>query len=259
MKPNTPLTGATRVLGENVELREDKVMAFFEGRGARYSADNPLTAVLYQDQNPQIAQERDRYEKELVLPKLALDGRQRILDVGCGIGRWADALQPHVASYHGVDFSPTLVAIARDRWKHEPRVRFDVLSADCVNSQTLGGARFDRIVVSGLMLYLNDCQVARCLRGLMDVAGENCLLYVREPLGVAERLTLDAHPSDELQQEYSAIYRGLGEMQVAFDRALAAGGFRPALLEPLYPDGKLNNRIETRQYWLLASKGEAIR
>ncbi len=259
MNPPAPQTCTTRVLGEKLELSEDKVLAFFEGRGARYSVDHPLTAVLYQDQNPQIAEERDRYEKSLVLPKLALDGRQRILDVGCGIGRWADAVLPQVAAYQGVDFSPSLVAIARDRWKYEPRARFNVLSADRLSAQALGGRRFDRIIVAGLMLYLNDGQVARCLRGLMDVADENCLLYMREPLGVTERLTLDAHPSDDLQQEYSAIYRGLGEMQAALDDALVAGGFRPVPFEPLYPDGMLNNRVETRQYWLLASKGEVPR
>ncbi|MCG9081340.1 class I SAM-dependent methyltransferase [Laribacter hongkongensis] len=258
--PVPPQTSATRVLGEKLELREDKVLAFFEGRGARYSIDHPLTTVLYQDQSPQIAEERDRYEKFLVLPKLALDGRQNVLDVGCGIGRWADAVLPQVATYQGVDFSPSLVAIASDRWRHESRARFNVLSADRLSAQALGGQHFDRIIVAGLMLYLNDDQVARYLSGLMEVAGENCLLYIREPLGVTERLTLNAHPSDELQQEYSAIYRGLGEMQAALDHTLVAAGFRPAQFEPLYPaEGRLNNRVETRQYWLLASKGEVPR
>jgi SAM-dependent methyltransferase len=257
MSPPDPLKiGATRVLGKKLELSEDRVFAFFEGRGARYSVDHPLTAVLYQDQNPQIAMERDRYEKSLVLPKLALDGSQRVLDVGCGIGRWADALLPQVEAYQGLDFSPSLVAIARERWKDEPRAQFDVVSADRVSTQALGGRRFDRIIVAGLMLYLNDLQVVQSLRGLMEVADENCLLYVREPLGVTDRLTLNAHPSDELQQDYSAIYRSLSEMQEALNHALAAGGFEPVSFEQLYPDGNLNNRVETRQYWLLACKGK---
>ena len=37
------------------------------------------------------------------------------LDLACGIGRWADALEIDVAEYCGVDFSQSLINLAKER------------------------------------------------------------------------------------------------------------------------------------------------
>ena len=37
----------------------------------------------------------------------------KILDIACGIGRWADAIPDEVFEYCGIDFSDELVEIAK--------------------------------------------------------------------------------------------------------------------------------------------------
>ncbi|HYZ20774.1 MAG TPA: class I SAM-dependent methyltransferase, partial [Rhodopila sp.] len=47
-----------------------------------------------------------------------------VLDLGCGIGRIAAALAPHVRSVHGVDVSPAMVREASRRCAGVPNVHF---------------------------------------------------------------------------------------------------------------------------------------
>jgi SAM-dependent methyltransferase len=84
---------------------------FFEERARRVEHLGPLRAVIYQDKHPDLAERRDEAEKEKLLPILKLAPSLRLLDVGCGTGRWADTVVPLVAAYHGIDISPGLVVM----------------------------------------------------------------------------------------------------------------------------------------------------
>jgi len=46
---------------------------------------------------------------------LGLKEDSRVLDIACGIGRWADALPEEIEEYCGVDFSGELIEIANKR------------------------------------------------------------------------------------------------------------------------------------------------
>ena len=54
------------------------------------------------------------------------DSDADVLDLGCGIGRVAAALAPHVHSVLGVDVSGAMVAEARRRHGARPGLRFDI-------------------------------------------------------------------------------------------------------------------------------------
>ena len=104
-----------RIVGEKHEIGLENTKKFFRGRAARKSSESPYTSILYQDQNPEIANDRDVYEKSLVLPLIKARGPGRVLDIGCGIGRWADAMADASMIYIGLDFSEDLVEIANKR------------------------------------------------------------------------------------------------------------------------------------------------
>lgn len=60
---------------------------------------------------------RDRFEKERILPLLSLRPGIRVLDIGCGVARWAEALLPFVSEngvYVGVDFSEEILSLAKE-------------------------------------------------------------------------------------------------------------------------------------------------
>ena len=74
-----------RVFGEKRTINYLSTLEFFEAR-ANVAAQNVLTATMYQDAD--LASRRDRAEKETVLPQLNLREGDRVLDIGCGSGRW---------------------------------------------------------------------------------------------------------------------------------------------------------------------------
>jgi cyclopropane fatty-acyl-phospholipid synthase-like methyltransferase len=238
---------SNRVYGKREILDGSKVLEFFETRGKRAKSDSPYSSVLYQDGNPDLALARDLFEKELILPMLDLPNRRRVLDVGCGVGRWGDVLVGKVERYVGVDFSSELVAIAKQR---VTAGGFYVMSADEVCRQSLSTEwPFDLVIVSGVFLYLNDDQISRTIRGLLDVIADDGLVYIREPLATEERLTLSSYWSEELKDDYHAIYRTIEQMEKVLTDEMAGSRFSMQGFSPLYNDCSMNNRSETKQFY----------
>ena len=95
----------------NIDYSETR--QFFKNRAQKFQEDNPYSVTMYQDNNKELVQERNKKEVGRILPMLQLDERSRVLDIACGIGRWADALPGNIAEYCGVDFSSELIKIGR--------------------------------------------------------------------------------------------------------------------------------------------------
>lgn len=236
----------TRIYGEKVVLDDSSVRAFFEQRGKKVSGEHPLTSILYQDKNPALAAERDRYEKERVMPLLKLGKRARFLDIGCGIGRWADVLEGKVAAYCGVDFSESLVAAARKSIEYEG-FEFHVLPAQEVALARLGyPPAFTNVIIGAVLIYLNDDALAATLDRIGKCCAASAQIYVREPVAMETRLTLKDFPSADLDTDYNAIYRTEAELMELFGDTLCKQGFNVVVNCPLYPP-HLNNRTETAQ------------
>ena len=119
-----------RISGKCHPIRYDETLAFFNGRGTGASL-NPLTATMYQDSA--LAARRDQAEKRTVSPLLAVCTDDRVLDLGCGAGRWAEAIAPHVSEYLGIDFSENLLTAARTRVPHALFQRMNIGSLDATN------------------------------------------------------------------------------------------------------------------------------
>lgn len=246
----------SRISGVKATIDSEAVKAFFEKRGKAFDAAHPYTSVLYQDQDPGLAEQRDAHEKSKILPMLHLSGQNRVLDIGCGIGRWADAVLPLSASYIGVDVSESLIEQARHRIGE--KARFYVLPATDIGQLGQDYARaFDRIIISGLLIYLNDDDVSQLINSLAPLCNDNCRIYIREPFALNERLTLNRYWSDELQAEYSSIYRNEAEIRQALS-PLADNGFVIGNIARLYEQDALNNRQETAQFYFFADRGSPL-
>lgn len=189
-----------------------------------------------------------------MLPKLRSDTPQRILDIGCGIGRWAEALSDRAAAYVGIDISPRLIEIARERIRSANTVFLVGSAADTTRSDILEHGPFDLVIMSGIMIYLNDHSLLECLRGLAAIVAPRGRVYMREPLALGDRLTLSDHWSAELNQHYSAIYRSAVELETFFADTLYEAGFEPARFAPLYSEARHNNRQETVQHIALVKR-----
>jgi len=233
-------------------IEPEKVVSFFDERARRISTLGPVRAVLYQDNNPELAERRDQEERLVLTPFLAVEASTRFLDIGCGTGRWVPSVVDRCAHYHGIDLSPGLIEFARSSYARHSKCRFSVCSARDLSLASLHETLpFDRILCAGLLIYLNDEDVYQTLQRIADVSSSRCRLVLREPMAVADRLTLKDHFSEELNQTYNSIYRSEAEILQLAEGTLVQSGFRMLRSADLFPDPTLNNRQETRQRWML--------
>jgi SAM-dependent methyltransferase len=232
-----------RYTGTTHEISYQATLEFFESRGRTASPEAPQTATMYQDQA--LAQRRDQCERETVVPLLGLLGSKRVLDVGCGYGRWAEVLAERVGEYLGVDFSAELLKLAEA--KHFKNARFQRLAAQDISPTAVAlPPPFDLFICSAILMYLNDSDVARLGAAMAAMAAPGARIYLREPMALSERLTLDRFPSVELKRDYSAVYRTRAECHELFGTPLREVGFKLVEDRSLY-HLELCNRKETEQ------------
>ena len=109
-----------RVYGEKVSIDTENTVSFYDQRAKTIkNRKQEYTTVLLGDQDPDFSVKWDAYEKQFILPKLKLNQDKVILDIGCGIGRWAEAVADQCKEYYGVDFSSEMIAVAKQNIKKE--------------------------------------------------------------------------------------------------------------------------------------------
>ena len=241
--------------GDPPRIDRSKVGDFFAERARRIERVGPVRAVIYQDKHADLAERRDEAEKVCLLPLLLLDGTQRVLDVGCGTGRWASSLLGQCHAYHGLDFSADLVAYAKSRYGAQSTCRFSVASVDDFSLASLGESLpFDRVLCAGVLIYLNDDELLRALRCVADALAPGGKAVFREPVAQGQRLTIKDHFSEELEQDYHAIYRTDSELRAFVAQAMGVQGCQLTDSGDVYSDQALNNRAETRQRWFVVER-----
>jgi cyclopropane fatty-acyl-phospholipid synthase-like methyltransferase len=235
-------------------IDKKSVANFFKDRAAKVEKVGPISAVIYQDKNPDLALQRNQLEKELLLPILDLSGMERVLDLGCGTGRWTADVSKNCKHYHGVDFSCELIQHAKTLNMSLNNVRFSVFPAEKYTLTELNeDIAFDRVMCIGVLMYLNDEDLKKALHCMGKATSKNAKIVLREPVGIKLRLTIKEHFSDELEQYYSAIYRTEEEIKKNIEDILGEYGFLLTKNGNMYPD-HLNNRKETVQKWFLLER-----
>ena len=250
-----------RFYTEKDELKKPKIdngniVNFFNIRAGKIEELDPLRVVMYQDGNPKLVIQRDIAEKEILLPKLKLDNNTRILDVGCGTGRWVDSLGDSFKHYHGIDIGSGFINYARNKFKNN-NIKFSVNKIENLSLEVLEeDEKFNLLLCMGVLIYLNDDDLIRALKSINEMMSANSRLVFREPIAMFERLTLIDEYSEEMQQKYSAIYRTQAELLSFF--ILYLNKFNIMECDVLFDDS-LNNRKDTQQhYFILDCNCEAI-
>lgn len=245
------LGGATlvRKRGTGWSIDVNATRSFWDERATKFNESFPEMSVLFSDQNPEDAKSKSIFEIEQIRPLLRLGTNVSVLDIGCGVGRWGEALEGRVKEYTGTDFSTELIQIAEQRFKNRVSFRFGVMDAVNTNYAQLN-RKFDLIIIAGLLMYQNDDEVKTIIANTIDLANCNAQLLIREPFARKSRLTLRAEWSTALDASYSSIYRT--ELELADLISIADSGNRMNLVASGSPRPQDDNSdSETYQKFLL--------
>lgn len=245
----------TRIKKTVANIDYDQTLNFFNKRADKYQEENPYSVTMYQDDNPTLVAERNRVETEKLLPLLRLDSKSRILDLACGIGRWSDAITAQIDMYCGLDFSENLIALAQKR-NHKTNRSFYVGAVNDLKNVLAAHqkGKFNRFLLFGILMYTNDRDLISIMNQMTEVSEEHSIICIRDPLGIDERLTLREFYSEELKDNYSAIYRTRDEMMDVLQNTLIGSGFKITHNGFLFSEDELNNRKETAQYYFILER-----
>lgn len=186
---------------ENIDYNETK--QFFKNRAGKFRTDNPYAVTMYQDHNEKLVRERNEKEVQKLKPLLELNEQSRILDIGCGIGRWGDAISEKIEEYCGLDFSSDLIKIAKSRSGKSNYFFYEsaVTEIERVLSENKK-QNYNTILLMGILMYINDEDMDIFLEQLEHQCMEQTRICIREPIGVGERLTLKDFFSEDLNDNY---------------------------------------------------------
>ncbi|MCC0700439.1 class I SAM-dependent methyltransferase [Clostridioides sp. ZZV15-6383] len=208
------MDNSTRIYEKHVDIKKDTVQEFWNRRAKKHTPDNPYISVKCNDQNPDYANTLDKYEKEIIIPKLNITRNSNILDIGCGVGRLADYIVPICNYYLGTDFAEDLIAIAKKRF---PDNDCDFQVCDFTNTpydtKVKSKMPFDTILLAGVTMYINDDELKIALKNLLGILDKKASIYLSIPIGINKRLTLKEFYSKELNSEYNVIYRTIEEYE----------------------------------------------
>ena len=245
-----------RIKNKSVDISYGEVQEFFNGRASKENLYE-YNRVIFQDSEPELALRQDKDEKELILPKLQLKEDSLVLDVGCGVGRWADDITPDIprGAYIGVDFSSELLKIAQaKKLKNTSFYQGRFQDLDKLAKENFADKLFDVALVNGVCMYINDDDLENCLAKVYSLIKPGGIFYAKESVGKTERLTLKDFYSEELDHSYNAIYRSIADYEQAFGNVFA--DYKITAAGEVFRE-KNNNRAETTNYYWIINKARS--
>lgn len=160
----------------------------------------------------------------------------RVLEVGCGNGRWACVLAPRVRSYTGVDLSRPLIAQAREACA--ARGVANATFVEAAAEEFVPAERCSILYLSGMAQYLEDAALAALVTRL---GGGARLLIDRSTFHATGRRTVSP-------DGYASIYRRFSEFVPLVER----GGWRLAATRASYVYFSYPGRVTrwlARPFW----------
>ena len=129
---------------------------YWEDRARRFAAEGEGLAAVCSYGMPEFYNRViDLCQSQALRPWLKAGPGTRVLDVGCGVGRWSRRLARRGAEVMGIDLSPTMIAEARRRAAEDGvlhRCRFETQDL----SQLDAGAQFDLVIGVTVLQHILD-------------------------------------------------------------------------------------------------------
>ena len=237
----------TRIYADKIEIDNNSTKEFWENRAN--NINNLQTVLLGSDKTGIEQNTRNEHEKLIVESVVKQIHNPRILDIGCGIGRWAENLINQFDSYTGVDFSEGFINFASEKFANYSNIKFYNNSILNLDKEILD-SNFNFIICTGVLMYVNDTNLSKFFKTLKQMTNTCNIqnIYIQESISIMDnRLTLNQFESKDLKTNYNAIYRTKQEYEEYFK----TNKF-DIIKTDLLLDNKSGAREETNaQYWIL--------
>lgn len=238
----------------NIKIDKKKIESFFKERANKHDENQPLKTVIYQDKNPNLAKERDKYEKYKIKKIINFSNNDTVLDIGCGIGRWADEISNSVKRYVGIDFINEFIDIANSKYKKKNNIQFFCLQgSELSEGRIINHSPYSIFMILGLFPYISDDDGYGIIKQLNKISSDNSKIIIREPIAIEKEMILNNVWSEDMETNYSAKYRTHDWFIKMFNDFLLSKGYKIVVDEPLFPN-HLNNRKETKQHLFCLKK-----
>lgn len=247
----------TRIYDEVVNIDSRSVQNFWNLKAAKDSSFKSV--LLGSDLAENSGVIRNNRECQILCDFLGQREALTVLDIGCGIGRWAYNLEPRIKTYHGIDFSSEFIKSATHTFEANPRIKFFQMSATQLDLSLLFDS-YDLLIVTGVAMYINDDEINQLFHYLNKLSNRTSCIYFQESVSILpHRLTLKDFDSVELKSKYNAIYRTGTEYEKCFSVHLCDYQFDTEEDTGLLLDKQTGAREETNaKYWFLTQKTNAI-
>jgi 2-polyprenyl-3-methyl-5-hydroxy-6-metoxy-1,4-benzoquinol methylase len=134
---------------------------YWEDRARRFAAEGDGLAAVCSYGMPGFYNRAIHFTQNLALrPWLQVRAGTRVLDIGCGVGRWSRLLASRGADVTGVDHSPTMIAQAKRRAADAglgERCRFLVQDSSALDA----GGQFDLVLGVTVLQHILDPDALR--------------------------------------------------------------------------------------------------
>ena len=104
-----------RLYGDNEDINSDKVKDFFNDR-ANKDVESDLSIVLFQDKEN--SERRNSEENALFLKNIDCSDK-KVLEIGCGGGRFSEFIHDKCAYYLGIDYTEEHIETANKNYDYE--------------------------------------------------------------------------------------------------------------------------------------------
>lgn len=189
---------------------------FWEKRGAKLGKTE-FESIANLEPDPELLAKKIADETKCIMPRLALTGSMRVLDLGAGVGQWAIRIAPQVREVVAVEYAKSIIALGQEavRRMNLDNVRF----VECAAEDFTSSEPFDLVFISGLLLYLVDEQADKLVSRLPALVADGGRVCLRDGTSILPaRHIIDNRWSETLGSNYSALYRTRQEYLELFAR-----------------------------------------
>ena len=151
----------TRVYDEKIDINTEDAKKFWTNKGREHLS---LKSVLLGVDKAEDAQKKRNEKESGILSSVVSNLPElRILDIGCGIGRWAENFKDNLDFYTGIDYSKGFIEYAKNRFEGYKNINFLELSICDIDKLNLK-EKYNLIICTGVLMYINDSDIMRILK-----------------------------------------------------------------------------------------------